>query len=79
MDLLKSIFTLSFRRSDSLGSVIVGIIIYLIIGALAGVAIGILADIPVVKYVVGIIGTIVELYIVAGIVLEILAYLKIVK
>ncbi|MBQ8321749.1 MAG: hypothetical protein IJX92_05235 [Clostridia bacterium] len=78
MDMLKKIFPLSFGVKD-LGNLIVKVLIYLVVGIIAGVAIGILAAIPVINLVTGIAGTLVDLYCVAGIVIAILDYLKILK
>ena len=79
METLKKIFPFSFKTKESVGSLIVNVIIYLIVGALAAVAIGILAKIPLVGWIVGICGGLVDLYVVIGIVLSILDYLKVLK
>ena len=79
MDTLKKLFPLSFKRTDSVGNLIVGILIYLVVGIIGGVAIGILAHIPVVNWVVGIVGALLDLYCVVGIVLQILAFCKVLK
>ena len=87
MDTLKKFFPLSFKRLDSIGNLIVGILIYLLVGIVAGVLIGlaglITGWIPVVGAIVGwlirIAGAIVDLYVVADIVIQILAYCKVLK
>lgn len=80
MDILKKLFPHAFKCNKSdLGKFIVTIIIYLVIGLVAGVAIGILAKIPVVNILCGLVGGLVDLYVLVGIVLSILSYLEIVK
>lgn len=78
MDVLKKIFPHAFA-TNGLGSLIVRIIIYVIIGAVAGFLIGILAKFPIINIFTGVIGSIVELYVLGGVILSILVFLKIVK
>ena len=87
METLKKFFPLSFKHTESIGSLIVGIIIYLVIGAIAGLLIAFAGAIggwiPVVGAILGwvlrIVSIIVELYVLIGIVFLVLAFLKIVK
>ena len=80
-------FPLSFKYSNSVGSLIVGIIVYLIVGILAGLVIGLanilLGWIPVigaiVALVVRVLAALIDVYVVAGIVIQILAFLKVLK
>ena len=80
-------FPLSFKWSKDLVSMIIGIIIYLVVGAVAGACIWLAGFIggliPVVGvilcWVLRIIGIIVDIYVLAGIVILVLAFLKIVK
>ena len=84
---MKNYFPLSFKYSKGLIDMLVGIIVYLIIAAIAGVLIwvaGMLIDwIPVAGEVLGlilkIVSIVVEAYVLVGIVLLVLAFLKIVK
>ena len=78
MDVLKKIFPHAFA-TNSLVSLIVRIIIYVVIGAIAGFLIGILAKFPIINIFTGVIGSIVELYVLGGVILSILVFLKIVK
>ena len=66
MEMLQKIFPLSFKRTESLGSLIVGILVYLIVGLLAGFAIGLLIWVPVVNIIVGLVGGLIDIYVVAG-------------
>lgn len=85
--MLKKWFPLSFKHSNSVGSLIVGIIVYLVVGILAGLLIGLanilLGWIPLVGTVVAliarVIGALIDVYVVAGIVIQVLAFLKLVK
>ncbi|MBR2383989.1 MAG: hypothetical protein IKA99_00090 [Clostridia bacterium] len=84
---MKNYFPLSFKYSKDLVSMIIGIIIYLVVAAVAGVLIwiaGLLGGwIPVAGVILGwilrIVSIIVEVYTLAGIVILVLAFLKIVK
>ena len=79
MDILKKVFPFSFGAKNGLGGLIINIIIYLVVGALAGVAIGILAKLPIIGIIVGVLGGLVDLYVAVGIILSILDYLKVLK
>lgn len=76
---MKKLFPLSFKWASSLVSMLIGVVIYIVVGAIFGVAIGLLNTIPVVNLVAWIVGIAVDVYVVAGIVVLILAYLKVVK
>ncbi len=84
---MKKFFPISFNHSGGLISMLIGIILYLIMGAVAGVLIwlaGLLGGwIPVVGTILGwvlrIVSIIVEVYVVVGIIISVLAWLKIVK
>ena len=73
MDSLKKIFPLSFKYTKDITSLIIGIIIYVVVGAIGGLLIGL---VPLVGW---IIGGILDLYVAVGVVLLILAFLKIIK
>jgi hypothetical protein len=80
MDILKKVFPHAFKcKKENLGGFIVTLIIYLVLAIVAGVAIGILAHIPVVNILCGLIGGLVDLYTLVGIVLSILCFLDILK
>ncbi len=78
MDALKKIFPLSFGAKE-VAELVIKIIIYVVVGAIIGVAIGLLAKIPVINLVTGIVGALVEIYVLAGIVITFLDYFKILK
>ena len=79
METLKKIFPYSFKAKNSVGALIVNILIQFIICAVAGVLIGICAKIPLIGWIIGIVGGLVDVYLVVGIVLSILDYLKVLK
>ena len=79
MELLKKIFPYSFGAKKDLAALIINIIVYVVVGAIAGAVIGLLASIPIVGWIIGIVGTLVEIYVLAGVILSALDYFKILK
>ena len=79
MEALKKIFPLSFKYTKDVPNLIIGILIQLVVGIIAGVLIGILAKVPVVNLVVGLVGGLVDLYVIAGIVIQVLVFAKVIK
>lgn len=87
MDTLKKFFPLSFKRNDTVANFVVALIIYVVIGVVAGVLIALAGTltgwIPVVGTVVGwilrVLGGIIDVYVTVGIVLQILAFTKVLK
>ena len=87
MELLKKIFPYSFKKMETVGELIVGIIVYAVIGLVAGAVLaiaGLLGGwIPllgaILGVVLGMIGAIVEIYVAAGIVIKILVYTNVIK
>lgn len=72
MDTLKKIFPFSFGIAD-VTKLVINIVIYVIIGAIAVVIIGF---VPVVG---AILGGLIEAYVVIGVLLAVLDYLKLIK
>ena len=79
METLKKIFPLSFKYTKSVGELIVGILIYLVVGLIGGLIIGLTANIPIISILCGIAGGLLDLYVVAGIVIQILVFCKVIK
>lgn len=87
METLKKFFPLSFKRTDTVGNLIVGILIYLIVGVVAGALISLstllTVWIPVVGLILGwalgVVSSLVGIYVLAGIVIQILVFAKVVK
>ena len=78
MDALKKYFPFVFAATDVAG-LVKAIIIYLVIDIVCGFVIGLLAKLPLIGIVFGLIGSLVGLYALAGIVLSILVFVKILK
>ena len=79
MDLLKKVFPYSFKEINSVAELVIGILVYLVVGLIAGALIGLLAKLPIIGWIIGIAGGLVELYCLVGIVLQVLLYTKILK
>ena len=87
MEALKKFFPLSFKRTDSVGNLIIGILLYLVVGIIAGaliwLATAIAGWIPVlgaiIGWALGVIGALVDLYVLAGIIIQLLVFFKVIK
>ena len=86
MDLLKKFFPLSWKYKSEVKDLIIGIIIYLVAGIIGGVILaiaGLFTGIPVLGAILGIllraIGALIDVYVVAGIVIEVLLFAKVLK
>lgn len=79
MNILKTLFPISFRFADSVANLIIGILIYLVGGAIAGAVIGFLSVIPVIGLIFSLVGSLLGIYSLAGIVIEVLVFVKVLK
>ena len=87
MSTLKSIFPMSWKYAGSVGSLIVGILVHLVVEVLVGALISlagmITGWIPVIGsligWALGIVSSLLGIYIFAGIILLILVFLKVLK
>lgn len=87
METLKKFFPLSWKYTKDVANLIIGIIIYLVVGLLAAAVIAlsalIVGWIPVigglVGIVLGLVGGLVDIYVLAGIVIQILVFAKVIK
>ena len=87
METLKKFFPLSFKRLDSVANLVIGILIYLLVGLVAGALIAlstlIVIWIPVIGAIIGwalgVVSSLIGLYVLAGIIIQILAYCKVFK
>lgn len=79
MDMLKKIFPLSFKYLKDVPNLIIGIVLYIVAGAVGGVLIGLLSKIKIIGIIFGIVGGLIDLYVVVGIVILLLAYFKVIK
>lgn len=78
MDTLKNFFPFSFGAKD-VAALVIKMLIYLVAGVVIGFVLSIVNKIPVIGLITGLVGALVEIYILAGIVIAILDYLKILK
>lgn len=79
MKTLKKFFPYSFTKKKSLGDLIVNIIVYLLAGVLGGILIGLLGGIPVIGLVFKLLGGLIDFYVLVGIILSVLDYMKVLK
>ncbi len=86
MDALKKIFPLSFKYTKDVPNLIIGILIQIVVGVIAGalifLATMITGWIPVagalIGWALGVIGGLIGLYVLAGIIIQILAFCKVI-
>ena len=79
MDLLKKFFPFSFTAKADVTALVVNVIIYLAAGVLIGFAIKLVSIIPIIGFIVGLLGGVIDLYILVGIILSCLDYFKVLK
>lgn len=80
MDVLKKFFPFSFSvKKDDIVSLIINILIHLGAGAVLGWIFGLLAHIPLVGFIFGLVGGLVGLYLFVGIVIMVLDYFNVLK
>ncbi len=78
MKTLKNIFPLSFKWSKDVVGLIIGIVLYIVVAVLCGWAISLVGGIPVINILVPILGILLDVYCLVGLVLLVLAFLKVV-
>lgn len=87
MEALKKFFPLSWKYTKDVANLIIGIIIYVVVGIIASAVITlstlIIGWIPVIGWLVavvlGLVGSLVGVYVLAGIVIQILVFAKVIK
>lgn len=79
MDMLKNIFPLSFQPKADVAALVINILIQLVVSAVAGWVVSIVAAIPFIGIIFGLVGSLLGLYFMAGIVISCLDYFKILK
>ncbi len=79
MDTLKKLFPLSFKFVGSVANLVIGVLVYLVVGIVGGLIIALTALIPIVNIVCGILGTLLDLYVIAGIIIQFLVHFKVLK
>ena len=79
MDMIKKIFPYSFGVKD-VTNLAIKIAVYLVVGVIVGLLCGIIGLIPILGPIIGwLVGGVVGLYNLAGIVIAVLSYLKVLK
>jgi len=78
MNLLKKYFPFSFGPVDT-KAFIITLVIYAIVGIVVGFLIGILAKLWLIGWIFGILGSLVDLYVLVGVVLTILSFTGLIK
>lgn len=78
MDMVKKYFPQAFKAND-VKSLIIALLIYAVLAVVGGFVIGLLGIIPIIGFIAGVLGWLLEIYCTIGIILAILVFLKIVK
>lgn len=78
MDMLKKFFPNAFKATE-LKAFIIALILYAVIDVVCGVVIGLLARIPLIGIIFSLLGSLVGIYALAGVVLSILVFVKVLK
>ena len=78
MDLLKTLFPLSFRLKD-VTALVIAIIIYVVADVIVGVIVGLLWWIPIVGLLLSAVASLIGLYTIIGIVLAVLDFFGVLK
>lgn len=78
MDILKKFFPHAFKATE-LKAFIISLVVYVLIDLVCGFVIGLLAKIPVLGIIFGLLGSLVGLYALVGVVLSILVFVKVLK
>ena len=79
MDTLKKFFPFSFGEKKDVAALVINIVIYVVVGLVAGVLIALLSHIPVLAWIISLLGGAVDLYVTGGIVFSVLHYVKVLK
>lgn len=79
MNRLKKFFPYSFNAKSSVGQLAITVIVYLIVGAIAGALVALLSHLPFIGWIIGILGSLVNVYVFVGILLSVLDYFKLLK
>jgi hypothetical protein len=79
MDMLKKLFPLAFGAKKDIVALVINILIHIVVDAVLGIVISLLAGLPLVGFVFGLIGSVLGLYFLVSLILSILHFLKIVK
>ena len=76
MKVIKRYFPFSFKEKKEIRGLVINILTYLAAAAAVGILIGVFSNVPVVNWIFGIVGVLVEFYAAAGIALSAFDYIK---
>ena len=83
METLKKIFPYAFKEKKDVAALIINILVQIVINIVVGTVLGIistlLAAIPVVPNIIGLVGALIGLYFFVGVIIAILDYCKVLK
>lgn len=79
METLKKYFPFSFAEKKDVAALVINILIHVVVGFVIGFVFGLLSRIPLLGVVIGLVGTLIDIYITASLVLSILHYCKVLK
>lgn len=87
METLKKIFPLSWKYTKDVANLIIGIIVYLLVGVLAGVVIFLATMLTgwiplvggIIGWALGVVGSLIGIYTLVGIILQLLVFFKVIK
>ncbi len=86
MEALKKIFPLSWKYTKDVPNLIIGILVYILVGFVASIAIGVATFIGnilpivggIIAWLLGIVGSLIGVYVLAGIIIQILVFTKVI-
>lgn len=79
METLKKYFPYAFAAKKDVAALVINILIHIVVGAVIGFVFSLLSFIPILGIIIGLAGTLIDIYITASLVLSILDYFKILK
>ena len=79
METLKRYFPYAFAAKKDVAALVINILIHIVVGAVIGFVFSLLSFIPILGIIIGLAGTLIDIYITASLVLSILDYFKILK
>lgn len=77
MDLLKNLFPFSFTKKEDVKSLVIMVVLHIVAAIVLAVVAAILGFIPIVGAIIGVLASLIDLYITAGIVFTFLNYFKV--
>jgi hypothetical protein len=77
-EMLKKVFPLSYGFADNLTNLIIGIVIYLVVGSIVGLVLGLIGQLlSFIAFLFGFVGWAFGIYCTAGIVIQLLVFFKV--